>query len=462
MYRILWAEDDTAYFENVYRKTLDTFLNARGVEYEATHAVDGNEVFRHLTTGGSFDLLVVDVNMPNWNGIQTARDISVRFEGLPIIVVSAKVHDAEFRELLDLLVAEEVLRGYFFSLDSEQWCEAIVGALESGPITILHFSDLHFGRFHGLTKATVSLEDLICAQFGKIIESPRVDLLVVSGDFGSEGFLNEFDQAAEFLTRIAGQFSIPRDRIIFVPGNHDIYRHEEDGQRFNKYVKFVNSFYADSKVSLARYRELFDPRTGRLREDGVEPDSLAGLSIFDDLRLVVVGLNSVISRKEDWDYGEIKGSQLFKMQTALEELNPPRSDFFRMAVFHHHLFEVPTIYEPDKVDRVVSNQGLILRHLIRQKIRLILHGHSHYGAGYRYVPYFFEESPRPTEPIFVFSTGTLGGAHKTSPQYSYQCNMLRLFRKDRSVTHGVVTPLRLMDDSLEWRTLAPIHLDLAV
>jgi 3',5'-cyclic AMP phosphodiesterase CpdA len=172
-------------------------------------------------------------------------------------------------------------------------------------------------------------------------------------------------------------------------------------------------------------------------------------------------MNSVVVRKDDWDFGEITGSQLLKVEAELNGLRHPRASFFRMAVFHHHLFEVPTIYQANSADRIVSNQGLILRHFIRNKIRLVLHGHSHYGAGYKYQPYFFEETRHEAEPIFVFSTGTLSGDHKATAQYSYQCNILRLLREESVVSRGVVIPLRLVDDSLEWRALPGIELDLS-
>jgi len=459
VYRILWAEDDLGSYDS-YREILGTFLSLRGLPFEIYHAIDGNAVYRYLTPKLGVDLLVLDIDMPNWNGFQAARHIWANFEGIPILVVTGNAHAADIRNELDTMLLEGAIQGYFHGEDSEEWCAAIVDILGKGPISILHLSDIHFGRFHGLSQASVRLEDLICTQLESLIDSPRVDLLVVSGDFCSEGLTKEFQQTADFLNRVSQRFSVSKDRVILVPGNHDIFRKEEEDRRFKKFVEFIYAFYADAEGGLARFRALLDPSPGRFESESLAADALFSISIFDDLRLVIIGLNSVVAREDFWDSGEIEGSQLLKVESELERLTRPRSDYFRLAVFHHHLFEVPTIYQAGSAERVVASQGLILRHLIRHKVRLVLHGHSHYGAGYKYLPYFFDEPRNSPEPIFVFSTGTLGGDHRASSQYSYQCNFLQLIREGSGVARGSLTPLRLLDDSLAWQKLPAIAFDL--
>jgi CheY-like chemotaxis protein len=203
MYRILWAEDDITQYEHFYRKILSTFLQRRSLQYEIIHAIDGNAVFRHLTTGACVNLLVVDIDMPHWNGFQTAQDIAERFPGLPIIVVSANANMPSVKDQLELMLSSGVLKGYFYSDDSNAWCEAIAKTIENSPITMLHLSDIHFGRFYGLHRSTVKLESLISAQFKRLTEDNKIDLLIVSGDFCSEGRVTEFQQATDFLSAIA-------------------------------------------------------------------------------------------------------------------------------------------------------------------------------------------------------------------------------------------------------------------
>src|SRR5271163_3823947 len=78
--RVLVADDDTA-----VRGFLRTVLEDAG--YEVAEASDGRQAERGALDPG-IDLLIVDLVMPNQEGIETIRDLRSRRPNLPILAIS--------------------------------------------------------------------------------------------------------------------------------------------------------------------------------------------------------------------------------------------------------------------------------------------------------------------------------------------------------------------------------------
>src|SRR5690606_10392082 len=101
-------------------------------------------------------------------------------------------------------------------------------------ITILHLSDIQFGRNHRFGRLAEqdesgivldTLLDRLLPEFD-LFEGYdiRPDIIIISGDLAETGARSEFADAADFLARISIKLNIPRNRIIIIPGNHDINR----------------------------------------------------------------------------------------------------------------------------------------------------------------------------------------------------------------------------------------------
>lgn len=100
-------------------------------------------------------------------------------------------------------------------------------------VTFLHISDLHRDSGSGLT--TSSLLESLRLDRERYIEQglPQPDIAIVSGDIvygvtkiesSSDAVLKaQYDEAHDFLVRLSDLFfSGNRDRIVLVPGNHDV------------------------------------------------------------------------------------------------------------------------------------------------------------------------------------------------------------------------------------------------
>lgn len=106
-------------------------------------------------------------------------------------------------------------------------------------ITILHLSDMQFGKFHRFSekqpgappnefdtltqRLILDLDYLTGHTHHSKPKEPiaQPDLIICTGDLAEWG-MKEFDQAFEFLGKIADHLKLPYDRVIVIPGNHDI------------------------------------------------------------------------------------------------------------------------------------------------------------------------------------------------------------------------------------------------
>ena len=136
-------------------------------------------------------------------------------------------------------------------------------------VTILHLSDMQFGRNHifgrlNLAPLDHSFDSLAERLRQDLRESQRLvpDLIVVSGDLTEWGMPAEFEHALEFLNRVLAEVALPRERVVIVPGNHDINRNmclayfaecAAKGQqplppfwkKWQQYRAFFDKFYKD-------------------------------------------------------------------------------------------------------------------------------------------------------------------------------------------------------------------------
>jgi Icc protein len=179
-------------------------------------------------------------------------------------------------------------------------------------VKIAHISDLHFASSLFVQKWADNV--------AKKIEEERPDLLVVTGDLTTEGYIPEFELAKSFLDRLEA-----KDRLI-VPGNHDA--------RNLGYVIF---------------EELIGPRFPVFRGGGV----------------TVLGLDST---EPDVDDGHV-GREHYG--TIRENLSGPS---VRILALHHHLIPIPGT---GRERQIPTDAGDLLGVCKEVSMDLVLSGHKH-------------------------------------------------------------------------------------
>jgi 3',5'-cyclic-AMP phosphodiesterase len=179
-------------------------------------------------------------------------------------------------------------------------------------VKIAHISDLHFSSSLFVQKWADNV--------AKRIEEERPDLLVVTGDLTTEGYIPEFELAKSFLDRLE-----TKDRLI-VPGNHDA-----------------------RNMGYAIFEEMLGPRFPCFRGEGV----------------TVLGLDST---EPDVDDGHV-GREHYG--TIRENLSGPN---VRILALHHHLIPIPGT---GRERQIPTDAGDLLGVCKEVSMDLVLSGHKH-------------------------------------------------------------------------------------
>ncbi|GAA4083977.1 TIR domain-containing protein [Actinomadura miaoliensis] len=192
------------------------------------------------------------------------------------------------------------------------------GAGDTGPrehLSVLHVSGPRFGRTLAEpdepTTAT-ELQDRIWSDVTRLADAgvPRPDLLVVTGDLTHSGSRKEFAEALSFLTSLRALLGLEAQRVVVVPGPHDVTRAACQA--------YFSSCEADDIEPQPPYWPKWRHFAGLFKEfyqglDSLIFDSAQPWTLFpvNDLKVVVAGLNSTLPlthRPED-RYGEVGRAQ---------------------------------------------------------------------------------------------------------------------------------------------------------
>lgn len=273
-------------------------------------------------------------------------------------------------------------------------------------IRILHLSDLHF-RSDDDHKQLLNIVD---EDLDDIIDDNIVDYFVVSGDLSDRCNETGYQSAAEFLCELQLRRSIPQERCILVPGNHDVQRDlgsfeiRDKVARGDDAVKVLagdleTSLYLVRKASsyadrFSRFAAVHKKFTG-YDYDLTHPDRQFCVVASDQYRMQFLGLNSA------WQIDQFRPKRASIHPGALDDgLKVLRQSpgYLGIAVWHH------AITGNDKI----ANDEFLGR-LSRCGVRLCLHGDVHELRPDVVSPYS-------TSRIHVVGSGSFGAAADDRPE----------------------------------------------
>jgi 3',5'-cyclic-AMP phosphodiesterase len=184
---------------------------------------------------------------------------------------------------------------------------------------IAHISDLHCGSPH-------FVPNLLERAISEVNES-EPDVVVCSGDLTTNGFRQEYVEAAGYLRRL------DCDTLVVIPGNHD-----------------------SRNVGYVHFEDHFGDRNSAVHVNGVS-------------------IVAVDSSEPDLDHGQI-GRGVYGW--IMEQFSAPAD--FRIFVLHHHLLPVPGT---GRERNVVYDAGDSLEVLQEVGVNLVLSGHKHVPYAWR-------------------------------------------------------------------------------
>src|SRR4051812_46776108 len=103
--RLLIVED-----EAVLRGLVSQFL--RGEGFEVAEAADGKEGIERFSGHGPFDVVLLDLNLPVYPGVEVCRRIKLEQPGQPVIICSAAILDGHLEALKALDVRQFLTKPY--------------------------------------------------------------------------------------------------------------------------------------------------------------------------------------------------------------------------------------------------------------------------------------------------------------------------------------------------------------
>lgn len=248
-----------------------------------------------------------------------------------------------------------------------------------GVFTILHGSDLHFGRPHAPAAA---------ADFLTLAHSVSPDLIALSGDFTQRAKNREYEEAAAYLRRL------PRVPLVVTPGNHDVplYRlWERAATPFRNYRRWITS-ELDSEHSV----------------DGA----------------VVVALNTTRPDRAIVN-GNVDDGQL---ERAAAAFGRGTNGDLRALVVHHALVGAP---EGDHI-APLPRARRIVRRLAEMGVELVLFGHLHRA----FVAPGLPGGPAAGDsPVLLVCSGTTASDRgRGSEKGKNSCNLVRVSKDRIAVT----------------------------
>lgn len=251
-------------------------------------------------------------------------------------------------------------------------------AIDAPGDVILHISDAHFGSYHGfpLVPDSAGFEHAtLLERIVQVVEmhGEKIGVAIVSGDLTSQGETEPFIRdGLRFLRELGGRLGLPRECIVVVPGNHDIWL--DEGQEHPTFE------YGHEDP----YRALMRAFHGA---DLQEIESLSHFETPGSWKLSVVALNSVRLRdrkSRNYEYGyvghrsdrwlaELGGSE----EASAAELYGQK--VVNLVVLHHHLLPVEPVSEPtpERPTSLTLDAGKLIDSFSDASIHACLHGHQH-------------------------------------------------------------------------------------
>lgn len=309
------------------------------------------------------------------------------------------------------------------------------GGIIMSMFRILHLSDVHIGNTH------CNSQD-IAHKISSDLEHSRmlpIECVVVTGDIFEGGLLNKspdkalslISEAVLFFITILNQLNVFQEGrhvltiedFIFVPGNHDICRTDNDEDRYKNFYMFLNKFYdaipawynkdnrtvlkvyPNAKLYFAGFNSCEFEKSIRTNKDVIKKIKKIN---EEKLRLKGIDKKTLISILEEEaatdyeDYGYISLSQINSIKAKVRDF----SDYNAIALFHHHFYLFPEISEKYGDTSLIKNHAVILPQLKQLNIRTVLHGHKHFDLERPIITDDYYDS---TDSIIdVFSGGSVG------------------------------------------------------
>lgn len=216
------------------------------------------------------------------------------------------------------------------------------------------------------------------------------DYLIIPGDVTNESQFEEIKLASEFISTIARKLKVSDDKIIFVPGNHDVdWKVLKIGndplrlkQRYDPLC--LNDFIFCKLMAIGEGHVLHEPY----------------MSYYESDNLIVVSYNSSWhdSPQKAMHYGILDDNHIPKIEKYFDSVKTNNSKI-KVFLVHHHPIGYSNPVPGELNFSQMQNSEQLFRLLDKGRFDFLIHGHIHQ-------PRFKVQTLDCSKPLGIFSAGS--------------------------------------------------------
>ena len=235
----------------------------------------------------------------------------------------------------------------------------------------LHLSDFHL-KENDTWSQDVVLKSLLTDVSNRYANGYPLDFIFITGDLAFSGKSKEYLIVEDFLCQLLAVTGVPSDRLLIVPGNHDIDRNIEIDAFVGARCLLKNSVEVDKFLGdEARRRTLFR-RQSAFREFAnklCEGDRYSETSYQHSVQYDLHGLSiAVLLIDSTWlsEGGETDSHSILVGERQLIDLSSKLSDPAIVIGLMHH-----------PMDWLAPFEHTAIKHLAAEHCHLLFRGHVH-------------------------------------------------------------------------------------
>jgi len=408
------------------------------------------------TIGGNkkIDLIIVDLNFSNSDKTDYSDLIeSIRNKGKRFAIYTnhRQTYDDDLNDIREKC-RDILIDIYEKGKCDKQFIEDIVQISNFNPITIVHLCDFHYDS--SLTDKHKRNQDKLFENFIEFISNEHkntpIDFFIFSGDFAAKNPQDDYKGAAFYLRKMIQETNNNFDKLLLVPGNHDVkWENYDQGLLSHDPGMYLKMFYEklfDNSRNFITNLSGYNQSMQKL--DTKEFDSFCFLKEFRTRQIKILGLNSVLLDPKQKGYGFISEDVIRFIKNKWAKKTTPNE--FRIATFHHNVLPPFSKNDLDENNGIV-NAGKIIELLSDLDCDLLLNGHCHFSGLYNFAfSSLGHDGYAKIKSLTTLSTGTIGGY---SPQgdRARSFNIIRVFpTKDAGKKIIKVYPVIYDSAKNEW------------
>lgn len=260
---------------------------------------------------------------------------------------------------------------------------------------ILHLSDFHYGDDHKWNFNNKKHDQSLVEQLDKTLGDERPSVLIICGDFVGKGSDNEYKIATKEIEDFLEKDSLKNlERILFVPGNHDVVRNVDGSVSFDNYRKFRNDVLENFEKKKSNRRtkpELKIPDYLSRKMDDHNMDFIFFEDKISNINHLIIGLNTIVSLPSDESeleqinkselgyFGQKQLTIFSELCEYVEKMNKDK-EIIKSVVFHHHIVSVGSVdikYLNTMKTSIIADARDALEQFRKNNVSFIYHGHGH-------------------------------------------------------------------------------------